>query len=244
MKKKGPIFLLVLSMLTVVLTFFFMYMDNVSTKQEKIAAENKKKQELVNKKKVVKKTYEEETNEKIASGSFSNRMKIPLILQTDKRWKKEYYGVEDGDPIQNTLEINGCAIVSLAMVSSYLEQTERTPLEVLKWSGNRFFSKDQGTSWSIFSEFAAENKYQFADLEDNIELAKEHLKKGHPIIISVKPGYFTEIGHIMVLSGYNEVNNTFWLNNPSDTKKKGHSIKEFSQEDLQKEAIRYWAIYK
>lgn len=244
MKKKGPIFLLVLSMLTVVFTFFFMYMDNVSAKQEKIAAENRKKQELVKKKKVVKKSYEEKANEKINNGSFSNRIKIPLILQTDEEWKKEYYGVEDGDPIQNTLEINGCAIASLAMVSSYLEQKETTPLDILDWSGNRFFSKDQGTSWSIFNEFAVKNDYLFEDLEDNIELVKEHLKKGHPIIISVKPGYFTEIGHIMVLSGYNEEKNTFWLNNPSDTTKKGHSIKEFTQEELQKEAIRYWAIYK
>ena len=30
------------------------------------------------------------------------------------------------------------------------------------------------------------------------------LKEGHPVIISVKPGYFTTTGHIMVMSGVDE----------------------------------------
>lgn len=243
MKKKTPVWLLSLGILTIVFGFFSMYINDCLAKQAEVALEQQKKQELA-KKKVVKKTYLEEVNDKISANQFKNRMEIPLILQTDKRWKDTYYGVEDGDPIQNTLEINGCAIASLAMVSSYLDKKEETPLDILKWSGNRFFSKDQGTSWSIFSMYAEEHNYLFADLEDNMELVKAHLMKGHPVIISVKPGYFTEIGHIMVLSGYNEETNMFWLNNPSDTKKKSHTVKEFKEEFLQQEAIRYWAIYK
>ncbi len=240
-----PGVLLFVSILTVVFIFFSMYMDTVKTKQVTIALEEqKKKEKLLVKKKEVKKSYLEEVNEQITAKKFNNRLTVPLILQTDKQWKSVYYGVEDGDPIQNTLEINGCAIASLAMVSSYLDNKEKTPVDVLDWSGNRFFSEDQGTSWNIFSAYAEAMTYQFSDLEDNIEQVKIHLKEGHPVVISVKPGYFTEIGHIMVLTGYNEEKNTFWLNNPSDTSKKGHTIKEFKADFLQKEAVRYWAIYK
>jgi hypothetical protein len=47
----------------------------------------------------------------------------------------------------------------------------------------------------------------------------------------------------MVLTGYDETNNTFWINNPSDTEKKGHAEQAFSEDILTEEALRYWAIY-
>ena len=61
----------------------------------------------------------------------------------------------------------------------------------------------QGTAWSIFSAYAEMKGYNCQEIGD-IETVAAFLKEGHPVIISVKPGYFTTTGHIMVMSGVDE----------------------------------------
>jgi hypothetical protein len=191
-------------------------------------------------KEVKKLTYTEQVNEKLNQGKFANRMPINLLLQTDDRWKSTPYGI--GNPDGNTLEINGCAIVSLAMVSSFLDKKEYTPQDILDWSKNDYYLEGEGTAWAVFSDFAMVKGYQFEDLENDMTAVEEHLKQQHPVIISVKPGVFTETGHIMVLSGTN--NGKFWVNDPNDSEEKGHSIKEFTADELLNEALNFWTIYK
>ncbi len=236
-----------MSILAIITLFFSIYINRVFANERAKEADIVRKQEAKKQAaidKEAKKPYVEKMNEKISKNEFKNRMPIPLILQTDKKWKNEFYGEEGSDPLNNTMEINGCAITTLAMVSTYLDKKEETPLDVLKWSGNRYYDANEGTVWQIFNDFAVAKKYEFEDLDDQIELAKKHLEKGHPIVVSVKPGYFTKVGHIMVISGYDRKTNTFWLNNPSDTDEKEHTGKTFKEEEIQKEALRYWAIYK
>lgn len=190
--------------------------------------------------KVKKLTYTEQINQDISQSKFTNRMPINLLLQTDEKWKATPYGT--GNPDGNTLEINGCAILSLAMVSSYLDNQTYTPQDILNWSQNDYFVEGEGTAWSVFSDFAMAKGYQFEDLETNVTAVAEHLKQKHPVIISVKPGLFTEVGHIMVLSGTN--NGKFWVNDPNDSEIKGHSNKEFTSDELLNEAVNFWAMYK
>ena len=246
MKKKHAILLFTVSTLAIISLFFTIYLNKVFAKQERIEAQIAREKEIAQQQKKVKpkKTYLEEMNEKIENNDFPHRMKIPLIIQTEEPWRDEYYGEDNGDPIQNTLAINGCAIATLSMVASYLESSEQTPIDILNWSGNRYFDKETGTAWHIYQDFAFEHGYMYQDLTDNLALAKEHLLAGHPVVISVKPGYFTEVGHIMVLSGYNAEKNLFWVNNPSDSKEKKHASRAFTEDEITKEALRYWAIYK
>lgn len=191
-------------------------------------------------KEVKKLTYTEQVNEELSQGKFANRMPISLLLQTDDKWKATPYGT--GNPDGNTLEINGCAILSLAMVSSYLDNKQYTPQDILNWSKNDYYLEGEGTAWAIFSDFAMEKGYQFEDLETDITAVEEQLKQNHPVIISVKPGRFTETGHIMVLSGTN--NGKFWVNDPNDSETKKHSITEFTGDELLNEAMNFWTIYK
>ncbi|WP_430606805.1 hypothetical protein IGJ55_003093 [Enterococcus sp. AZ170] len=190
--------------------------------------------------KVKKLTYTEQVNEDLRQGKFVNRMPIELLLQTDDKWKATPYGMGNLDG--NTLEINGCAILSLAMVSSFLDNKQYTPQDILNWSKNDYYLEGEGTAWSAFSDFAMAKGYQFEDLETDITAVEEQLKQNHPVIISVKPGLFTETGHIMVLTGTN--NGKFWLNDPNDSEIKGHSKKEFTADELMNEALNFWAIYK
>ncbi|MEI5990671.1 C39 family peptidase [Enterococcus crotali] len=211
--------------------------DDGKADEVKIAETSESKKEP---EKVKKLTYTEQINQDMSQSKFTNRMPINLLLQTDERWKATPYGT--GNPDGNTLEINGCAILSLAMVSSYLDNQTYTPQDILNWSNNDYFVEGEGTAWSVFSDFATVKGYQFEDLETNIAAVEEHLKQKHPVIISVNPGLFTETGHIMVLSGTN--NGKFWVNDPNDSETKGHSKKEFTAEELMNEAANFWAIYK
>lgn len=165
---------------------------------------------------------------------------MPLELQTDAKWKDTAYGFGNVDK-PNTIEINGCAIVSLAMVGSYMDHQEVTPLDVLTWAKNDFFMEGQGTAWSIFSAYAEMKGYNCQEIGD-IETVAAFLKEGHPVIISVKPGYFTTTGHIMVMSGVDEKGD-FWINDPNDSEEKGHSKRTFTAEEVMNEALNFWAFY-
>lgn len=248
MKQKKVYILFTMITLAIISLFFSVYLTRVFTHQAKqeaaIAQKAVHEKEVARLKEIEdKKTYSEKMNDQINQNQFEDRLKVPLILQTDEPWRDVFYGVEDGEPLTNTVAINGCAITALAMVSSFIEGELVPPTAILEWSGNRYFSEETGTAWHIFHDYAQEKDYEWIDLEDNIANAKKELKAGHPVIVSVKQGYFTEIGHVMVLTGYNEADNTFWLNNPSDNEEKQHTSKAFTEDEVVNEALRYWTIY-
>lgn len=184
--------------------------------------------------------YVENINQKIENQVFSNRLAMKLVLQTDKRWKDLAYG--SGNVEGNTLELNGCAIVSLTMVASYLDQKDYVPQDVLNWSKDDYYSEGEGTQWLIFSDFASEKQYQFENLGNDIQQVKDHLHQKRPVIVSVQPGLFTQTGHIMVLTGFD--NGTFWVNDPNDSQEKGHAERWFQEEELLADAVNFWSIYK
>ncbi|MGH2165497.1 C39 family peptidase, partial [Enterococcus faecalis] len=70
----------------------------------------------------------------------------------------------------------------------------------------------------------------------DIERVGAFLKEGHPVIISVKRGYFTTTGHIMVMSGVDEKGD-FWINETKDSKEKSHSKRTFTSEEVMNEAL-------
>ena len=184
--------------------------------------------------------YDEIVNKMLVDGQLSGHFNIPLQLQTDEEWKETSYGI--GNPDGNTLGINGCAITSLAMITTFLDGKNTTPLDILNWAKNDYYLEGEGTTWAIFSEFSAIKGYQCEELGMDMSAVEEQLKKKRPVIISVKPGYFTETGHIMVITGMKD--GKFWVNDPNDSEMKGHSKKLFTKEELEKEAINFWTIYK
>lgn len=186
-------------------------------------------------------TVENEEMDFIAFGKEANDFLIqenftmPLFLQNDPKWADKTYGIGEDE---NTMAINGCAIVSLAMILSYWQEETVTPLEILDWAGNDYFVTGQGTSWQIFEDFAHEYGLNYYGLSSYYE-AKEVVKSGKPVVVSVRPGTFTEVGHIMVLEMNDQGEVVVF--DPNDDPEKNHYQVEFDDEVFIDESLAFWS---
>lgn len=180
---------------------------------------------------VVTEEFVEEANQYLEA----SQQPMPLILQTDERWYYESYGTDERD---NFLGINGCALASLAMVGSYWQDRLIEPVEILGWAQNYYYLPGQGTMWSIFSDYAHAIGLTAQDLGNDFATAKHYITLGYPVLVSVKPGYFTDVGHIMVLM--TDDSGEIVVFDPDDSPEKNHYAQTFSDELLLTESINYW----
>ena len=162
--------------------------------------------------------------------------KIPLFIQTDDEWKDLPYGT-DAD---KSMAKNGCALATLAMVGNYYG-FESTPKTLLDWAQEYYYVDGAGTSWDIFEDFAELHQLGFLNLGNDMQAAIEELEQGHLVVISVKKGKFTDVGHIMLLTGYKE--GRFSLNDPNDDDTKLHNYNWVEATDIQESGINFWSYY-
>lgn len=165
-----------------------------------------------------------------------NQHNVPYMNQNDPSWRDKPYGT---DGSQSMWE-NGCAIVVLAMVDSYFQDTFTRPESIAKWADDRYYMDQQGTSWSIYAAFGEAFDYQVEDLENDFYLAMDYLQGDHLIVVSVGPGIFTDGGHVMLIRGFQD--GLVYLNDPNDTPSKFFSIQGIPAQQIIDSALNYWAI--
>lgn len=167
------------------------------------------------------------------------QLDIPLYLQKDPKWRTLQYGTDT----TRQLGENGCAILSLAMIHAYYNpQATVTPQTILDWSKDQYYVHNQGTSWNIFYDFAQSFNYQFTNFGNNFEEAMQAVNQGQAIVATVKPGLFTETGHILVIRGYQD--GQVYVNDPNDDPSKMFSIKAIPAQTMMEEGVNYWALSK
>ena len=138
----------------------------------------------------------------------ANSSKVPLYLQWDKRWGYEKYGY-------GIIGFTGCGPTSCAMAMSYLKNDPSiTPAKIAEESERNGFSSSEGTSWGFYPYIARKYGLKAVQMDENYNVIKENVKKGNPILISVRPGDFTQTGHVMVISGMDS-NGNIILNDPN-----------------------------
>ena len=167
------------------------------------------------------------------SSSYHVDGDLPLFLQWDRRWGYRTYGKE-------LLGLAGCGPTSLAMVVRYFDPNlSVNPYDVAKYSqDNGYISKDNFTSWKLFETGLAKYNLESQDIIPVEAKMKRALDENKILIVSVKPGIFTERGHIIVIKGYNK-NGDFLINDPNSIV---NTNKSWSFDELKGEIRKIWAV--
>lgn len=173
-----------------------------------------------------------EGNKKLApkSEDFDVKNPLPYFLQWDRKWGYVKYG-------DQAIGTYGCAPTSLAMILKGLGK-DVTPIDIAKFSSDNGFLEQNLTSWKLFE--SAAQKYGVSCVgvpmgENLIDI----LDKGSYILVSVKPGIFTDVGHLIVLSGIKD--GKIIVNDPNSPE---NSKKLWTQEEIKKEARALWVFSK
>jgi hypothetical protein len=155
---------------------------------------------------------------------------MPIFNQNDY-----YNSYGDG-----TIASSGCGLVSFAMVVSYLKDEYITPVQILEWSGNRYYQNGVGTYWSFFKAASIEFEIGEVIQTSNSNSVIEALKRGQPVISSQSAGIFTNGGHFIVLRGITE-NEEILVNDPDEQSWKGHNTRKFDfLTEIDVTSAQYW----
>lgn len=158
---------------------------------------------------------------------------VPLFVQWDKRWGYEKYS-------GNFFAASGCGPTTLSMVVVYLTHNrEASPIAVAKYSKEAGYSVDgSGSSWTLISEGCRHYGVKAKAVALDESRMKAELDAGHPIVINVGPGDFTDTGHFMVITGYDDEG--FSINDPNSIEKSG---KRWLFKNISSQIRAVWSMY-
>lgn len=146
--------------------------------------------------------------------SFKLNRKFPLYILWDKRW-----GYKEYEDIYCVL---GCGPTTAAMIINGYGGNVN-PLAIMdEMREKKYYIENVGTSWEGIRKILESHGIKSEDLPTVEKKYKNHLDTGNAILINVAPSKFTNIGHYMLIVGYNE--NGFILND-------SNSI-EYSQQEI------------
>lgn len=141
---------------------------------------------------------------------------IPLLIQWDERWGYAPYGT-------SVVGASGCGPTCIAMVAAGLNHDPSiTPAKVAAYgTQNQSVDSENNTYWTFMQEAASAYGLScYNGLLTEEELSAE-LSAGHPVICSMGPGYFTQNGHFIVMTGYE--NGQIRINDPFSTENSGRT---------------------
>ncbi|HHX67138.1 MAG: C39 family peptidase [Miniphocaeibacter sp.] len=155
----------------------------------------------------------------------------PYYIQWDQKWGYKEYG-------SGVIGSAGCAPTSLAMMLSGLTGYNITPDEIADISINNGHVGDYGTGWDLYPFIAREYNLDIKELQIDKEALLAELDKGNPVIISVGPGTFTTISHVMLIVGHDD-NGNLKIYDPNNLK---NSEQTWNFDDFKEEVKKMWAF--
>ena len=156
---------------------------------------------------------------------------IPTLFQWDERWGYVSYGSE------TIIAVSGCGPTALSMVVSGLMQDPYiTPAVIADYaSANGYLDENLDTAWELMTigvqHFGVSG--MMLGLDENAMAAT--LSAGSPIICSMGPGIFTNSGHFIVLTGYQD--GSFTVHDPAS---KVRSSKTYTFDEFSDQIKKMW----
>lgn len=155
---------------------------------------------------------------------------VPLFIQWDRQWGyKDYVG--------NIAGLSGCGPTCLSMVKFHFSRDPKMhPAYMMDFAqANKAYANTAGaTQWALFSQGAKELGLEVTELTGEQIRSEEKiaqvLDSGKVIVANVGPGVFTEIGHYLVVCGYED--GKFKINDPNSpaNSEKLWEFQEFSDQ--------------
>lgn len=163
--------------------------------------------------------------------SFNLNRKFPLYILWDKRW-----GYKEYEDIYCVL---GCGPTTAAMIINGYGGNVN-PLAIMdEMREKKYYIENVGTSWEGIRKILESHGIKSEDLPTVEKKYKNHLDTGNAILINVAPSKFTNIGHYMLIVGYNE--NGFILNDSNSIE---YSQQEIKFDELSNIIRGAWTLYK
>lgn len=119
---------------------------------------------------------------------------LPYIYQIDEQWADQPYAGA-------TIKKSGCGPTSLSMVYVYRTgKRDMDPLAMASFAEQNGYVQGGLTAWTLMSEGAARLGLSSQSVGASTAAVASALASGSPVVVSVRPGDFTQVGHFMVLS--------------------------------------------
>lgn len=160
---------------------------------------------------------------------------IPQLIQWDKRWGYYQFGTSN-------IAASGCGPTCMSMVVAGLTGDNTiTPAkmsDIAMEKGAPYITEDNSTTWAFITEVCQEWGISCSAVMVTDEQLEESLNAGNVFVCNVGPGTFTEIGHYIVLAGYED--GKVIVHDPFNQK---NSDSRWLYEDFQDEIKGMW-VYK
>lgn len=150
---------------------------------------------------------------------------FPEILQWDERWGYSPYGT-------SIIAVSGCGPTCISMLVVGLTGDKTvTPAVVADYATqNHYVDSNNDTTWAFMTSGVEHWGLKCRESNGNeSEVAKE-LQAGHPVICSMRPGDFTDIGHFIILTSYDNGNVTICDPFSLENSKKSWNYSEISSQ--------------
>lgn len=159
---------------------------------------------------------------------------IPLLIQWDTRWGYVTYG--DG-----MIGYTGCGPTCLSMVSIYYNGwNNNDPAAIAKFAeANGYYVNGSGSSWTLMSQAAVNFGLSASEVILDENAMAKALGEGKPIICAMGPGVFTDNGHYIVLTGYE--NGAFTIHDPNSP---ANSARTWTFSELKDQIRNIWSFTK
>ncbi len=161
---------------------------------------------------------------------------VPLFIQWDRQWGyRDYAG--------NVAGLSACGPTCLSMVAyHFFRDTKYTPGYMMDFAeNNKYANSGSGTQWSLFQKGAKELGLNVQELTLEQSQTESYIAKtldsGKVIVMNVRPGVFTTVGHYLLLTGYED--GKFRVNDPNSY---ANSEKLWEFEEFSDQVRIMWAI--
>ena len=160
------------------------------------------------------------------------RIVVLLLWMSNGLWATEPSGVWLDVPFVKQSR-NGCGAATISMVMQYWQRqqgrSEDPNAEAARIQRTLYSDAPQGIRASAMETYFQRNGYRVFAFRGEWRDLEEHVKKGRPLIVAVKPGRALPL-HYVVVAGFDPERQLVLLNDPAERKLLTEERSRFEQE--------------